>query len=95
MLGQGDTASSTDMSLGSLAEQWTRPPFGPQCGHGEAIESLPPIGAYPGFGVVVKFCYRGDMDGRRVVQRLVNGETALEIARSFGYKSPSPVMDAA
>ena len=35
------------------------------------------------------------MDGRRVVQRLVNGETALDIARSFGYKSPTPVMDAA
>ena len=35
------------------------------------------------------------MDGRRVVQRLVNGETALEIARSFGYRSPTPVMDAA
>ena len=35
------------------------------------------------------------MDGRRVVQRLVNGETALEIAKSFGYKSPTPVMDAA
>ena len=34
------------------------------------------------------------MDGRRVVQRLVNGETALEIARSFGYRSPTPVMDA-
>jgi hypothetical protein len=33
------------------------------------------------------------MDGRRVVQRLVNGETALEIAKSFGYKSPTPVMD--
>ena len=30
------------------------------------------------------------MDGRRVVQRLVNGETALEIARSFGYRSPTP-----
>jgi hypothetical protein len=37
----------------------------------------------------------GDMDGRRVVQRLVNGETALEIAKSFGYRSPTPVMDAA
>ena len=35
------------------------------------------------------------MDGRRVVQRLVNGETALEIARSFGYRSLTPVMDAA
>jgi hypothetical protein len=35
------------------------------------------------------------MDGRRVVQRLVNGESALEIARSFGYRSPTPVMDAA
>jgi hypothetical protein len=35
------------------------------------------------------------MDGRRVVQGLVNGETALDIARSFGYKSPTPVMDAA
>src|SRR5215217_2948778 len=35
------------------------------------------------------------MDERRVVQRLVNGETALEIARSFGYRSPTPVMDAA
>ncbi len=35
------------------------------------------------------------MDGRRVVQRLVNGETALEIARSFGYRSPTPVMDTA
>ena len=35
------------------------------------------------------------MDGRRVVQRLVNGETALDIARSFGYRSPTPVMDAA
>jgi hypothetical protein len=37
----------------------------------------------------------GNMDGRRVVQRLVNGETALEIARSFGYRSPTPVMDVA
>jgi len=35
----------------------------------------------------------GDMEGRRVVQRLVNGETALEIARSFGYRSAQPVMD--
>src|SRR5690348_9085185 len=35
------------------------------------------------------------MDGRRVVQRLVNGATALAIARSFGYRSPTPVMDAA
>ena len=35
------------------------------------------------------------MDGRRVVQRLVNGETALEIAKSFGYRSPTPVMDMA
>lgn len=35
------------------------------------------------------------MDGRRVVQRLVNDEAALEIARSFGYRSPTPVMDAA
>jgi hypothetical protein len=35
------------------------------------------------------------MDGRRVVQRLVNGEAALEIAKSFGYRSPTPVMDAA
>ena len=35
------------------------------------------------------------MDGRRVVQRLVNGGTALEIARSFGYRSPTPVMDMA
>ena len=34
------------------------------------------------------------MDGRRVVQRLVNGETALEIASAFGYGSP-PVMDVA
>ena len=33
------------------------------------------------------------MDGRRVVQRLINGETALDIARSFGYRSPQPVMD--
>ena len=35
------------------------------------------------------------MEGRRVVQRLINGETALEIARSFGYRSPTPVMDTA
>ena len=35
------------------------------------------------------------MDGRRVVQRLINGETALEIARSFRYRSPTPVMDMA
>jgi hypothetical protein len=35
------------------------------------------------------------MDGRRVVQRLINGETALDIARSFGYRSPQPVMDTA
>ena len=35
------------------------------------------------------------MDGRRVVQRLVSGETALEIARSFGYRSATPVMEAA
>jgi hypothetical protein len=35
------------------------------------------------------------VDGRRVVQRLVNGETALEIARSFGYRSPTPVLDTA
>jgi len=35
------------------------------------------------------------MDGRRVVQRLVNGETTLDIAKSFGYRSPTPVMDAA
>ena len=36
-----------------------------------------------------------DMDGRRVVQRLVNGETAETIAKSFGYKSPTPVRAAA
>jgi len=35
------------------------------------------------------------MDGRRVVQRLVNGETTLDIARSFGYRSPQPVLDTA
>ncbi len=35
------------------------------------------------------------MDRRRVVQRLVNGETALAIATSFGYRSAQPVMDAA
>ena len=35
------------------------------------------------------------MDRRRVVQRLVNGETALAIATSFGYRSVQPVMDAA
>ena len=35
------------------------------------------------------------MDGRRVVQRLVNGETTLDIAKSFGYRSPTPVMDTA
>ena len=34
------------------------------------------------------------MDGRRVVQRLVNGETALAIARSFGYRSLTPIIDA-
>ena len=34
------------------------------------------------------------MDGRRVVQRLVNGETALEIARSFEYRSPTPIINA-
>jgi hypothetical protein len=36
-----------------------------------------------------------DMDGCRVVQRLVNGETIETIARSFGYRSPTPVIDAA
>jgi hypothetical protein len=35
------------------------------------------------------------MDRRRVVQRLVNGESALVIAQSFGYRSATPVMDAA
>ena len=35
------------------------------------------------------------MDERRVVQRLVNGESALVIARSFGYRSPQPVLDMA
>jgi len=35
------------------------------------------------------------MDERRVVQRLVNGEPALAIATSFGYRSTSPVMTAA
>jgi len=35
------------------------------------------------------------MDGRRVVHRLVNGETTLDIARSFGYRSPTPVIDVA
>jgi hypothetical protein len=35
------------------------------------------------------------MDGRHVVQRLVNGETALVIARLFWYRSPTPIMDAA
>jgi hypothetical protein len=35
------------------------------------------------------------MDGRHVVQRLVDGETTLDIARSFGYRSPTPVLDAA
>jgi hypothetical protein len=35
------------------------------------------------------------MDGRRVVQRLVNGETAWAIAQSFGYRSRTPVMDTA
>src|SRR3954469_20923859 len=36
---------------------------------------------------------RGNMDGRRVVQRLVNGQTALDIAGSFGYRSARRVMD--
>jgi hypothetical protein len=35
------------------------------------------------------------MDEWRVVQRLVNGESALVIARSFGYTSPQPVLDTA
>jgi len=35
------------------------------------------------------------MDGRRVVQRLVNGETTLDIARSFGYRSSTPVLKVA
>ena len=35
------------------------------------------------------------MDGRRVVQRLVNGETTVDIARSFGCRSPTPVLTAA
>ena len=35
------------------------------------------------------------MDGGRVVQRLINGETTLDIAKSFGYRSPTPVMDTA
>jgi len=35
------------------------------------------------------------MDERRVVQRLVNGESALGLARSFGYRSPQPVLDTA
>jgi hypothetical protein len=41
-------------------------------------------------------CYWGRRHGgtaRRT--RLVNGEIALEIARSFGYRSPTPVMEAA
>ena len=37
----------------------------------------------------------GDRDGRRIVQRLINGETALEIARAFGYRSPTPAMNTA
>jgi hypothetical protein len=35
------------------------------------------------------------MDGRRVVQRLINGETTLDISKSFGYRNPQPVLDAA
>ena len=62
---------------------------------GEPVESLPAIGAYPEFGAGCAMLLGDDMDGRRVVQRLVNGETALEIARSFGYRSATPVMDAA
>jgi hypothetical protein len=38
---------------------------------------------------------RSSPDGRRVVQRLVNGDTALDIARSFGCRSATPVMNAA
>ena len=35
------------------------------------------------------------MDNRRVVQRLVNGESALAIAKSFGYRSSTPVLNVA
>ena len=35
------------------------------------------------------------MDGRRVVQRLINGDTTLDIARSFGYRSSTSVLTAA
>src|SRR3954468_16411505 len=50
----------------------------------------------PGFSALIAQCgWGGDMDGRRVVKRLINGETALDIARSFGYRSPQPVMDTA
>jgi hypothetical protein len=35
------------------------------------------------------------LDGRRVVQRLVNGDTAMEIAHSFGLRSAGPVVRAA
>jgi len=34
------------------------------------------------------------MDNRRVVQRLVNGESALAIAKSFGYRGRQPVINA-
>ena len=35
------------------------------------------------------------MDSRRAVQRLVNGEPALVIAQSFGYRSSTPVLNVA
>jgi hypothetical protein len=76
----------------ALIRQQRRDPF---LRRGKPVEGLPALGAYPGSALVAKCCWGGDMDGRRVVQRLVNGETALEIARSFGYQSPTPVMDAA
>ncbi len=35
------------------------------------------------------------MDGRHVVQRLVNGDSVLAIARGYGYVSATPVYKAA
>ena len=35
------------------------------------------------------------MDGRHVVQRVVNGDSVLAIARGYGYISATPVYKAA
>jgi hypothetical protein len=53
---------------------------------------VPPLPALP---LPHKRTGEDGMDGRHVVQRVVNGDSVLAIARGYGYISATPVYKAA